>query len=202
VGRGARSAIGTWAFALGGFLVEGGRRRGADGVAPLLARYPMPPSWRCVLAVPYGVPGLSGAAEAAAFRDLPAPPSAQVERVAHLVLMQLLPALVEGDLGGFGAALSEIQRITGGWFAPYQGGTFAPGPTAGVIERMAAWGAAGVGQSSWGPAAYGLVEGEGAAADLAARLRAYLGDAGWVLTTGFSTSGARITRPDHSIQPD
>src|SRR5436309_130866 len=94
---------------------------------------------------------------AAAFERLQPPPEREVERVAHLVLMQLLPALVEGDLASFGAALTEVQRVTGAWFAPQQGGVFAPGPTATLIRRMADWGAAGVGQSSWGPAAYGLV---------------------------------------------
>src|SRR5512145_348915 len=35
VARGRRSAIGTWTFALGGFIVEGGHRSGSDGIAPL-----------------------------------------------------------------------------------------------------------------------------------------------------------------------
>src|SRR5919112_2843198 len=63
VARGKRSAIGTWAFALGGFIVEGGRRVGSTDIAPLLARYEVPRSWRCVVAVPRGPPGLSGEAE-------------------------------------------------------------------------------------------------------------------------------------------
>src|SRR5215218_1008062 len=58
VGRGRRSAIGTWTFALGGFIVEGGRRAGGGGIAPLLARLVMPAAWRCVVAVPDGAPGL------------------------------------------------------------------------------------------------------------------------------------------------
>lgn len=126
VDRGRRSAIGTWTFALGGFIVEGGRRSGGEGIAPVLARYSLPESWRCVVAVPDGAPGLSGDAEAAAFERLPPPPEREVERVAHLVLMQLLPALVEADLGSFGAALTEVQRVTGAWFAAQQGGVFAP----------------------------------------------------------------------------
>ena len=115
---------------------------------------------------PPGPPGLSGEAEAAAFDRLPPPSEREVERVAHLVLMQLLPALVEGDLASFGAALTEVQRVTGAWFASQQGGVFAPGPSAALVRRMAEWGAAGVGQSSWGPAVYGLVgsEAEGAGA--------------------------------------
>src|SRR5205814_1532218 len=48
-GRAHRSAIGTWTFAGGGLVLEGGRRRGGEEVAPLLARLPFPPAWRCVL---------------------------------------------------------------------------------------------------------------------------------------------------------
>ncbi|MGH7525566.1 MAG: beta-ribofuranosylaminobenzene 5'-phosphate synthase family protein [Gemmatimonadales bacterium] len=192
VSRGQRSAIGTWTFALGGFIVEGGRRAGSAEVAPLLARFDLPETWRCVVAVPPGSPGLSGEAEAAAFEQLPPPPDGEVERVAHLVLMQLLPALVEGDLPSFGAALSTVQRLTGAWFAPQQGGVFAPGSGEMLIERMAGWGAAGVGQSSWGPAVYGLVGGEPASRELAARVRGLLGGEGAVFEGGFARTGARL----------
>lgn len=191
-GRGKRSAIGTWVFAYGGFIVEGGRRPDSDRVAPLLARFSIPESWRCVVAVPEGGRGLSGEAEAEAFEQLPSPPDREVERVSHLVLMQLLPALVESDLPSFGDALSQIQRITGTWFSPQQGGIFAPGPTELVVRDMAAAGALGVGQSSWGPAAYGLVEGDPAAADLAARIRERLGSRGVVFQGGFAAEGARV----------
>jgi beta-ribofuranosylaminobenzene 5'-phosphate synthase len=194
VSRGRRSAIGTWAFALGGFIVEGGRRPGDDGVAPLIGRYDVPESWRCVVAIPRGSPGLSGEAEAVAFAQLPPSPEGEAERVAHLVLMQLLPALVQGDIGSFGAALSEVQRITGAWFAPQQGGVFAPGPGETLIRRLAEWGAAGVGQSSWGPAVYGLVDGDVAGRSLASRCREFLGGDGQVFEGGFARSGARIGR--------
>src|SRR5438105_3705804 len=155
VDRGRRSGVGTWTFAYGGFVLEGGRAAGGERVAPLLARLPFPDAWRCVVAVPRGKPGLAGDDEAAAFARLPTPGARDVERVAHLVLMQLLPALAEADLAGFGAALGEVQRITGGWFAPVQGGVFAPGETGELVERLRAWGAVGVGQSSWGRAGSG-----------------------------------------------
>jgi beta-RFAP synthase len=194
VSRGQRSAIGTWAFALGGFIVEGGRRPDEAGIAPLIGRFEIPERWRCVVAVPPGSPGLSGEAEAAAFEQLPPPPEGEVERVSHLVLMQLLPALVEGDLGSFGEALSAVQRITGAWFAPQQGGVFAPGDGERLIRQMAAWGAAGVGQSSWGPAVYGLVEGADAGLALAERCRDFLAGKGLVYEGGFARSGARVGR--------
>jgi beta-RFAP synthase len=202
VGRGRRSAIGTWTFALGGFIVEGGRRPGTHEVAPLLARYAIPESWRCIVAVPDGAPGLSGEAEAAAFDRLPPPAEREVERVAHLVLMQLLPALVEAELGSFGAALTEVQRITGAWFASEQGGSFAPGPTATLVRRLAEWGAAGVGQSSWGPAVYGLVAGAAEARELAARAQGLVGPGGRVFEGGFAGAGARIWRSEAAGFPD
>jgi beta-RFAP synthase len=202
VGRGRRSAIGTWTFALGGFIVEGGRRGGADEIAPLLARYAVPDSWRCVVAVPDGAPGLSGDAEAAAFERLPPPPQREVERVAHLVLMQLLPALVEADLAGFGAALTEVQRVTGAWFASQQGGVFAPGPSETLVRRLGEWGAMGVGQSSWGPAVYGLVQSPEAGRELAARAADLLGARGRVFEGGFAGSGARVWRSEGGEWPD
>jgi beta-ribofuranosylaminobenzene 5'-phosphate synthase len=182
--------------------VEGGRRAGSNEIAPLLARFAVPDRWRCVIAVPQGAPGLSGEAEAAALDRLPPPPEGQVERVAHLVLMQLLPALVEADLPSFGSALTEVQRITGAWFAPQQGGIFAPGSTATLVERMTEWGAVGVGQSSWGPAVYGLVEGGQAAASLARRARELVGSDGKVFEGGFAGTGARVWRTEPARFPD
>lgn len=193
VARGKRSAIGTWAFALGGFIVEGGRRVGSEEIAPLLARFAIPASWRCVVAVPEGPRGLSGEAESSAFHQLPRPADRETERVSHLVLMQLLPALVEGDLASFGDALSAVQRITGGWFAEQQGGIFAPGPSERLVHDMAGWGAVGVGQSSWGPAVYGLVDSEDAARELAGRVRESM-PRGSVFEGGFAAGGARVWR--------
>ena len=194
VGRTRRSAIGTWTFDGGGLVLEGGRKREGDSSAPLLARIPFPADWRCVVAVPDASPGISGAQEAVAFAELPVPSEGDVERVAHLVLMALLPAVAEGDLITFGGALTEIQRITGDWFAAAQGGTYAPGPGAELIARMSEWGAAGVGQSSWGPAVYGIVGTPDAGARLADRVRDSLGGAGLVFEGPFQTTGARVWR--------
>lgn len=193
-GRGRRSAIGTWTFAGGGLVVEGGHRRDAPGVAPLLARLPFPPSWRCVVAVPNPSRGMSGDDEAAAFAGLPPPPERDVEQVSHLVLMGMLPALADGDVASFGSALTRIQTITGRWFAQAQGGTFASGLSEELVRRLADWGAAGVGQSSWGPAVYAIVDGEDAGQRLAERARDVLSADGSVYVGPFRTNGARIWR--------
>jgi predicted sugar kinase len=108
--------------------------------------------------------------------------------------MALLPALADGDLGSFGRALTEIQETTGHWFAAAQGGTFAPGASGELVRRLTEWGASGVGQSSWGPAVYGIVDGEDAAHRLADRVRAFLESSGAVFEGPFRSDGAHVWR--------
>ena len=192
VGRARRSAVGTWTFADGGLVVEGGRRPGRDDCGPLLARLPFPASWRCVVAVPDSASGVSGGDEEAAFEALPAPSEQDVEHVAHLVLMALLPAVAEADIDAFGAALTQIQEITGRWFTAVQGGTFAPGASEALVRHMRDGGASGVGQSSWGPAVYGIVDGAEAGARLAGRVRAASDHPCTVYEGAFPTRGARV----------
>jgi beta-ribofuranosylaminobenzene 5'-phosphate synthase len=189
-GRGARSAVGLWTFALGGFVVEGGRRRGAEGPAPLLTRHAMPDEWRCVLAIPAAEPGLSGGAEEAAFADLRPDPGRSAQ-IAHIVLTALLPALAERDLPEFGAALTRLQRLVGDAFAPIQGGTFHP-RAAPLVDALLRLGAAGAGQSSWGPAVYGIVGSEEEGADIAARLQPEVGAGGRAEVVSFDNRGARV----------
>ena len=195
-GRARRSAVGTWTFAGGGLVVEGGRRRGRDDCGPLLARLPFPAFWRCVVAVPDSPPGVSGSDEEAAFEALPSPSEHDVEHVAHLVLMTLLPAVADADIDTFGAALTEIQEVTGRWFAAVQGGTFAPGSEA-VLRTMRDFGASGVGQSSWGPAVYGIVNGADAGARLADLVRGVSDHPCAVYEGAFPNHGARIRHEVH-----
>ena len=180
-GRGRRSAIGTWAFAQGGFLLEGGRRTSENGAAPLLLQRPMPPGWRCVLAIPDVARGLSGVDEERAFRELPPPGADLTARVAHVVLMQVLPALVEVDLAAFGRGVTEVQRLVGEMFRPIQGDRFAHPLCGALVGALLAQGAAGAGQSSWGPAVFALADGA----------RALLTGRGTVSVTPFANHGAR-----------
>jgi beta-RFAP synthase len=190
-GRARRSAIGTWAFEQGGFLLDGGRCADGQRPAPLLFRRAMPAEWRCVVAIPDVPPGLSGSAEDQAFRDLPSPAAALAGRVSHLILMGLLPALVDEDLAAFGSALNQVQQLVGEMFRPVQGDRFAHPLVAELVDELLAGGAAGAGQSSWGPAVFGIVRGDEAARSLARRIEDHLGERGVVLQTPFDNRGAR-----------
>jgi beta-RFAP synthase len=191
-GRAARSAVGMWTFAHGGLVVEGGVRRGVERPAPLLMRHAVPDEWRLVLVVPHAEPGLSGIAENQAFARL-VPSDERSAAIAQLVLTSLLPALVERDLEEFGDALTRVQQLVGDAFAPVQGGRFHPraGP---LVEALLRAGAAGAGQSSWGPAVYGLVGSEAAGRELARRMEDVVGGEGSVEVVKVDNRGARSER--------
>ncbi len=184
-GRAARSAVGMWTFELGGLVVEGGVR--GEGSAPLLMHHAMPDDWRIVIVVPDAEPGLSGPAEAQAFERL-VPSAERSAAIAQLVLTSLLPALVERELEEFGGALTRVQQLVGDEFASMQGGRFHPRAGA-LVDALLSGGAAGAGQSSWGPAVYGVVGSEAAGRDLARRVA----DLGAVDVVPFDNRGARVT---------
>jgi beta-RFAP synthase len=191
-GRGARSAVGMWTFALGGLVVEGGVREDTERPAPLLMHQAVPEGWRIVLVVPKAEPGLSGPAEVQAFGRL-VPSAERSAAIAQLVLTSLLPGLVERDVEEFGAALTRVQRLVGDAFAPVQGGRFHPhaGP---LVEALLRGGAAGAGQSSWGPAVYGVVGSEAAGRELARRMQGLVGSGASVEVVEFDNRGARVAR--------
>ncbi len=165
LGRGARSGIGIALFQSGGFVVDGGPGPGG-GLPPLIARLPVPEGWRVLLIRDCSRRGLFGPNEHAAFASLAEMPETQADRLCRLAVMQVLPALAEADLARFGGAISEIQRLVGGYFASAQGGWCASPAVGAVLDRLAGEGAAAVGQSSWGPTGFAFA----GSADEAARL--------------------------------
>ncbi len=192
-GRGARSSVGCWTFAAPGLVVEAGVPEGG-WISPLVARYPMPERWRCVLALPVGVEGLSGDAEKRFFSHL-REPAASEPRISRLLLTELLPGLLAADIDEFGAALTQIQREVGSMFAAAQGGVFHPRADP-LVEALVALGVKAVGQSSWGPSVYGIVDGPERAAEVADRLRATAGDSTDIAVVDFDRRGASTVHGD------
>ncbi|AHJ66839.1 Beta-ribofuranosylaminobenzene 5'-phosphate synthase [Granulibacter bethesdensis CGDNIH4] len=169
--RGARSGIGVALFEQGGFVMDGGRGSNTD-VPPMLLRMPVPDDWRFILILDDDQSGLAGSAELAAFADLPPMTEEISGQICRQVAMGVLPALAEGAIAPFGAAITQVQRLIGDYFAPAQGGRFASPRVAEALDLLHGWGAAGIGQSSWGPAGFGIMPNEQEAERLAALLRA------------------------------
>lgn len=159
LGRGKRSGIGIGAFEHGGFLVDGGSSsRGA--IPPIVSRLAFPSQWRVLLIFDRSVRGLHGSEESGAFRALPAFPESTSAHLCRLVLLRALPSLQNVDISGFGAAISELQHIIGDHFAPAQGGRYASPRVAQALAWLASQGVPCVGQSSWGPTGFAIVDGE------------------------------------------
>ena len=158
--RGRRSGIGLGAFEGGGVLLDGGVRCGEDEgeVPPILTRLPFPANWRILLIYDKAAQGVHGRKEIEAFGRLPSFPGAKAAELCRLTVMALLPALAEEDFGSFAAAVSELQRAVGDHFAPVQGGRFASPRVSAVLDWLTAQGVSGLGQSSWGPTGFALVD--------------------------------------------
>src|SRR5574340_90816 len=164
--RGARSGTGVGLFETGGFVVDGGR--GSNQAPPhVLSCIEFPRQWRVLLILDRRARGLHGEEEIRAFQALPAFPSAMAAHLCRLVLMRLLPGLMEQDMNAFGSAIGEIQHVVGDYFAPAQHGRFASHDVAGALEWLEGLGIAGVGQSSWGPTGFAMVDSLDRAQELA-----------------------------------
>ena len=173
--RGARSGIGIGAFDQGGFLLDSGV--GEDGaVPPVTARMDFPETWRVLLVMDVRGQGLHGSQEVEAFRRLPPFPRETAAHLCHLTVMQILPGLRERRLQPVAEGIAELQRLVGDHFAPAQGGRFTSPAVAEALEWAAAQGHGGIGQSSWGPTGFVLMQGRAEAERLRQAAHRRFGD--------------------------
>ncbi len=173
--RSRRSGVGTYAFKLGGFIVDGGHSVDKmDVLPPLLFRSEVPEGWRFVVGVPRLGKDHSGAVEEEAFRRLGPPPESLLGEISRVILFKMMPAVLERDAATFGSAMTALDFKFGEFWKEVQGGLFSDPAIEEGINFLLEAGAHGVGQSSWGPAFYGLVEGAGQAEELSVRLAEFL----------------------------
>lgn len=200
LGRGGRSGIGLGLFDHGGFLVDGGRG-GQDAPPTVIAHMDFPSDWRFVLVFDGAFQGLHGEQEKQAFAALPHFPEERAGHLCRLALMGALPALVERDIEGFGAALSAIQEVIGDHFAPAQGGRFASPRVTRALAWLHEHGAAGIGQSSWGPTGFALANSELSAHGLARGARqTFAGENLEFMVCAARNRGAEISVESHSVR--
>lgn len=183
LGRGGRSGIGVAAFEKGGFVLDAGHPAtlftseappvGAWTVPEVAAHHHIPDDWRFLLVVPDADPGENGEAEDAAMRRVVTEADPDLaDRVAGIVARQVLPAVADGSAERFGEAVEEVGRLNGTWYAGEQGGTYRP-PVGALVQSLSMCPEVyGAGQSSWGPAVYGVTDADHATAAQQAGRRA------------------------------
>jgi len=180
--RGLLTALGLYACKLGGFIVEGGFRKDLveKSVPPLIFRGEVPDDWLFVIAVPEAprkrIAELRASREEGILREV-SMSSEEASYLSRLVLMKIIPSFVEGDLIGFGEALTEFNRRLGLVWQRYQGGVYCDPIVDKGIEVMLKY-AYGACQSSWGPTFYGILDREDEALKLVEELKRLLSDHG------------------------
>lgn len=202
VNRGGTSGIGTAAFDLGGFIMDGGHSFGSGkdktdfrpssashGVKPphVIARYDFPRDWRIVLAIPNLPKGAHGQREVDVFRDYCPVPLEDVHELCYQIMMKMAPAVVEGNLDDFGQAVNRVQELG---FKKVEVDLQHP-LVKGLMEGMREAGAACSGLSSFGPTVYAIADSQ--VRDVEALAREAMEEVGGeVLITKARNEGARV----------
>lgn len=199
VGRGGTSGIGVAAFESGGFILDGGHKFKDKGAFSPSAASHMPPGpvlfrrdfpdWHIVLAIP-NTKGVHDAEEVDIFKKVCPIPLKEVQELSHVILMQMLPALIEEDLESFGKAVNHFQTVG---FKKREV-ELQPGPVLDAMKYMQDNGASGSGVSSFGPIVYGIVGSPGEGKKLQKEVQCMLDESlgGEVLLTKAKNRGADI----------
>ncbi len=170
VGRGQRSAVGTYGFQLGGMIVDAGKHE-EDQLGTLARRVALPAAWRFVLVRSTVERGLAGDREKDAFAKLPPVPDDVTRELWRITNEQMAPAVARADCAEFGEAVYQFGRLAGECFATEQGGPFASLLIERLVTSIRDQGVPGVGQSSWGPTVFAITENNTAANELANWIR-------------------------------
>jgi beta-ribofuranosylaminobenzene 5'-phosphate synthase len=174
------SGIGAHTFQHGGFIVDGGRNvNKLSSTPPLVFHSDIPLNWRFVIGIPeINQAAMSGEMEKEAFKTFEPPSQERVGEVARIVLMKMIPSVIEKDIVAFGESMTDLDFKFGEYWLKVQGGRFSHPIIEAGVNHLLKSGSYGVGQSSWGPAFYGLADGEKHARELTENLHEFLNSQG------------------------
>jgi beta-ribofuranosylaminobenzene 5'-phosphate synthase len=204
VERGGTSGIGVAGYEQGGFILDAGHSRNEKSdflpshfssakPALVLSRLEVPEDWYFVVAIPDIGKGLHGNEEVRIFDEYCPIPREDVEKISHIILFQMLPALKENDIEQFGVGLTSLQNIG---FKGIENQLQDE-----IVTKLQSFylknGATGTGLSSFGPATFCLIKSESAAKELKNQTKKFLEQSGHTGTVFFSrvdNSGAKIEK--------
>ncbi len=200
VKRGGTSGIGVAAFEKGGFIVDGGHKfKDKGGFMPSAASKVPPgpvlfredfPQWEMVVAIPNDK-GMHDQEEVETFKKFCPLPVEEVREISHVVLMQMMPAVMEEDIVSFGAAVNHVQTVGFNKRESLIWPEFVKDIAS--LMRNRSYGA---GVSSFGPVVYSFVDNKSEGRQLQAEVQKMLDDSvgGTVMLTRARNHGAEISR--------
>jgi beta-RFAP synthase len=159
----SRSAIGFGAFYQGGFIVDAGRpvseKNNDDYLPPIVYRKKIPSEWTFLILIPVTQKDkMAGEKEIKTFNKIKRMAVEKCAENSHHLIMGMLPAIEEKNINEFSSHLNIIEDNAADYFSKSQGGKYSSIYAQEIINFMVENGVLARGQSSWGPALYGLVE--------------------------------------------
>lgn len=199
VHRGGTSGIGVHSFQKGGFIVDGGHKTdikneflpsSAAHVSPppLIARYDFPENWTIILVNPEEHNSVSGNKEINIFREYAPIKLSDVERISHLTLMKLMPAVLERDIDSFSDAVNKIQNIG---FKKIERELQSKNILM-LLNNMQELEIPCVGMSSFGPTCFGIME--NCSKSIIKELKDVVGEKASVTVTKGKNRGSKVSR--------
>ncbi|MCC7554167.1 MAG: hypothetical protein KO202_06755 [Methanobacteriaceae archaeon] len=197
VGRGGTSGIGIFSFDKGGFILDGGHSLKEKGTflpssasktnpPQLIARYDFPEEWDILIAIPKVQSSVSGKKEINIFQDYCPIVKNEVEKLSHVILMNLIPFLLEKDIESFGKSIDLIQTIG---FKKVEV-NLQEDKVKNLMNKIRDFGGYGVGMSSFGPTIFSVYDKTNK--NIIKETKEYLGDDGMVYTTKAQNFGHKI----------
>ena len=200
LGFGSKQALETWAYARGGLiLVEAETQQ--DAPTELVERreiaHPERDAWAFVMVFPRIPDGLPETFEQDRMAALMKAASGLDPESGTVATDDLLPAIDNNDIQGFGRSLLELHRMNLDALAQAGAPLEIPDESQKVLELMQDHGAIAWGQCLAGLCVYGLVHGGQASQELRTKIRHHLGFfGGRVMATITDNAGARSTVKD------
>jgi len=171
----SRSAIGFGAFYQGGFIVDAGRptseKNNDQYLPPIVYQNKLPDEWRFLIIIPdFQKEKMAGKKEIKTFNSIEKMSVEKCAENTHHLLLGMLPAVEENNIDKFSSHLNTIEDNVSEYFSGAQGGKYSSKYAQRIIDFMVREGVLARGQSSWGPALYGLVENEEKASKIKIKL--------------------------------
>lgn len=197
-GRGIYTGLGFYSYTRGGMIVDAGfpRREKGRRIPVLVYRKALPENWRFLVVYPEKLRERvldKKLAEDRILESMPAMEEGEAAKYSRIVLMKLLPAAEEENLGELLEALYALNHGLGKYWAHSQGSVYCCREVEEGIEILKEKGYPAA-QSSWGPVFYTIAPGPGEAKRLAESLKEWLERVGggkvWI--TGPDNRGAVV----------
>lgn len=196
--RGGTSGIGIYSFERGGLIIDGGHSKNekkeflpssvSKATPPILiGRYEFPKEWDILIAIPKSH-NIMGNKEVNIFKEYCPVPKRDVEKLSHLIFMNLIPFLLEKNIQEVGNAINNIQNLG---FKKVEI-SLQQEKIKRLMEKMREFGAYGVGMSSFGPSIYGLIDKN--SSDVLKATKEFLGEDGIVFKAKAQNHGFELKK--------